>query len=67
MWNYKFMQFVTHAAHKEGLCQVGGQKERKGRLRIREVVGLIEIDLQDPEKVRVEKVIELLENRPKSY
>lgn len=62
------MTFVKLAARKVVLCQVGGQKERIGRLRIPGVVGLIEIDPRAPEKVRVEKVvIELLENRPKSF
>ena len=68
LWYFKFMTFVKLAARKVVLCQVGGQKERIGRLRIPGVVGLIEIDPRAPEKVRVEKVvIELLENRPKSF
>ena len=59
--------FLATAALKEERYQVGGRKAGKESLRIREVVGRIETDPRGAEKVRAEKVIKSLENRPKSY
>ena len=61
------IEYLPRAARKEGLCQVGGLRERIGKLRTRVVAALIGTDPRDHAKVRVERAIELLVNRPKSF
>ena len=61
------IEYLPRAARKEVPCQVGGLRERIERLRTRVVAALIGTDPQDHEKVKVERAIELLVNRPKSF